>query len=240
MELPELEQGLQNIQQTDQTPASATPATPWLTMDNLMQDYGSWFGNDKGLGEMLLGQLRAHNVDTQAATEAMLRELLQGLVDDLTVLQERLMGFVQATSQQLQSTQAVADSIQTALVQSGASPEATTIMPPEMSNPAIEVPPEVLQSKVPPEVPPEVPQSEVPPEVLQSEVPPEVLQSEVPQSEVSQSEVPPEPTGTPSDVNIKKVYTLSDASMKKLVGKMKARRQSKIANNILAACQGGY
>lgn len=199
MELPELEQGLQNIQQTDQTPASAAPAAPWLTMDSLMQDYGSWFGNDKGLGEMLLGQLRAHNVDTQAATEAMLRKLLQGLVDDLTVLQERLMGFVQATSQQLQSTQAVADSIQTALVQSGASPEATTIMPPEMSNPAIEVPPEAAQS-----------------------------------------EVPPEPTGTPSDVNIKKVYTLSDASMKKLVGKMKARCQSKIANNILAACQGGY
>lgn len=210
MELPELEQGLQNIQQTDQTPASAAPATPWLTMDSLMQDYGSWFGNDKGLGEMLLGQLRAHNVDTQAATEAMLRKLLQGLVDDLTVLQERLMGFVQATSQQLQSTQAVADSIQTALVQSGASPEATTIMPPEMGNPAIEVPPEMSNPAI--------------------EVPPEA----------AQSEVPPEPTGTPSDVNIKKVYTLSDASMKKLVGKMKARCQSKIANNILAACQGGY
>ena len=239
MELPELEQGLQNIQQTDQTPASAVPATPWLTMDSLMQDYGSWFGNDKGLGEMLLGQLRAHNVDTQAATEAMLRELLQGLVDDLNVLQERLMGFVQATSQQLQSTQAVADSIQTALVQSGASPEATTIMPPEMSNPAIEVPPEM--SNPASEVPPEAAQSEVPPEAAQSEVPPEMSNpaSEVP-PESAQSEVPPEPTGTPSDVNIKKVYTLSDASMKKLVGKMKARRQSKIANNILAACQGGY
>ena len=239
MELPELEQGLQNIQQTDQTPASAVLATPWLTMDSLMQDYGSWFGNDKGLGEMLLGQLRAHNVDTQAATEAMLRELLQGLVDDLNVLQERLMGFVQATSQQLQSTQAVADSIQTALVQSGASPEATTIMPPEMSNPAIEVPPEM--SNPASEVPPEAAQSEVPPEMSNpaSEVPPEAAQSEVP-PEAAQSEVPPEPTCTPSDVNTKKVYTLSDASMKKLVGKMKARRQSKIANNILAACQGGY
>jgi hypothetical protein len=238
MELPELEQGLQNIQQENQT--SAPASAPWLTMDNLMQDYGNWFGNDKGLGEMLLGQLRAHNVDTQAATEAMLRKLLQGLVDDLTVLQERLMGFVQATSQQLQSTQAVADSIQTALVQSGASPEATTIMPPEMSNPAIEVPPEAAQSEVPPEATQsEATQSEVPPEATQSEVPPEAAQSEVP-PEATQSEVPPEPTGTPSDINIKKIYTLSDASMKKLVGKMKARRQSKIANNILAACQGGY
>ena len=86
MKLPELQQGLQDIQQKE----AEDNAQPWLNMDNLMQSYGSWFDNDNGLGEMLLNQLRAHGVDTQAATESMLRELLSGLVDDLNMLQMKL------------------------------------------------------------------------------------------------------------------------------------------------------
>ena len=131
MELPELQQGLQNIQQA-QLPPDAAPAAeaPWLNMDNLMQGYGNWFDNDKGLGEMLLSQLRSHGVDTQAATEAMLRELLQGLVDDLNMLQQKLTGFTTAIAQQMQQTQAVADSVQSAIDSQQPNPTALQMQPP--------------------------------------------------------------------------------------------------------------
>ena len=131
MELPELQQGLQNIQQAN-TPTEVTPPAeaPWLNMDNLMQGYGNWFGNDQGLGELLLGQLRARGVDTQAATEAMLRELLQGLVDDLNMLQQQLTGFTSAVAQQMQQTQAVADSVQAAINMQQPNPISTEIIPP--------------------------------------------------------------------------------------------------------------
>ena len=131
MELPELQQGLQNIQQAN-TPTEVMPPAeaPWLNMDNLMQGYGNWFGNDQGLGELLLGQLRARGVDTQAATEAMLRELLQGLVDDLNTLQQQLTGFTSAVAQQMQQTQAVADSVQAAINMQQPNPISTEIIPP--------------------------------------------------------------------------------------------------------------
>ena len=131
MELPELQQGLQNIQQA-QLPPDAAPAAeaPWLNMDNLMQGYGNWFDNDKGLGEMLLSQLRSHGVDTQAATEAMLRELLQGLVDDLNMLQQKLTGFTTAIAQQMQQTQAVADSVQSAIDSQQPNPTALQMQSP--------------------------------------------------------------------------------------------------------------
>ena len=131
MELPELQQGLQNIQQAN-TPTEVTPPAeaPWLNMDNLMQGYGNWFGNDQGLGELLLGQLRARGVDTQAATEAMLREILQGLVDDLNMLQQQLTGFTSAVAQQMQQTQAVADSVQAAINMQQPNPISTEIIPP--------------------------------------------------------------------------------------------------------------
>ena len=131
MELPELQQGLQNIQQAN-TPTEVMPPAeaPWLNMDNLMQGYGNWFGNDQGLGELLLGQLRARGVDTQAATEAMLRELLQGLVDDLNMLQQQLTGFTSAVAQQMQQAQAVADSVQAAINMQQPNPISTEIIPP--------------------------------------------------------------------------------------------------------------
>ena len=145
MELPELQQGLQNIQQAN-TPTEVTPPAeaPWLNMDNLMQGYGNWFGNDQGLGELLLGQLRARGVDTQAATEAMLRELLQGLVDDLNMLQQQLTGFTSAVAQQMQQTQAVADSVQAAINMQQPNPISTEIIPPSGAQMPIinDVPPE--------------------------------------------------------------------------------------------------
>ena len=153
MELPELQQGLQNIQQAN-TPTEVTPPAeaPWLNMDNLMQGYGNWFGNDQGLGELLLGQLRARGVDTQAATEAMLRELLQGLVDDLNMLQQQLTGFTSAVAQQMQQTQAVADSVQAAINMQQPNPISTEIIPPTGAQMPImnDMPPEQPVMEQPP------------------------------------------------------------------------------------------
>ena len=177
MELPELQQGLQNIQQAN-TPTEVTPPAeaPWLNMDNLMQGYGNWFGNDQGLGELLLGQLRARGVDTQTATEAMLRELLQGLVDDLNMLQQQLTGFTSAVAQQMQQTQAVADSVQAAINMQQPNPISTEIIPPTGA-----------QMPVMNDMPPEQPVMEQPPEQSVMEQPPA--------------------EGTPSDKRIKYVLS---------------------------------
>ena len=210
MELPELQQGLQNIQQAN-TPTEVTPPAeaPWLNMDNLMQGYGNWFGNDQGLGELLLGQLRARGVDTQAATEAMLRELLQGLVDDLNMLQQQLTGFTSAVAQQMQQTQAVADSVQAAINMQQPNPISTEIIPPS-------------GAQMP---------------IMNDTPPAEGTPSEQPPAEGTPSEQPPA-EGTPSDKRIK--YVLSDAGLKQIKQRFKSKNNTGINSNILAACQGGF
>lgn len=247
MELPELEQGLQEIQQAPASPdvAIATAEAPWLSMDNLMQGYGNWFGNDQGLGEMLLGQLRAHGVDTQAATEAMLRELLQGLVDDMNTLQQRLSGFTSAIAQQMQQTQAVADSVEAALNSQAPNPMAQQIVPPDMPM-MNDIPPETGADMGP--VPP-APDAQPAAQAEQTDVPP------APEAPAEQPAPAPQPEGTVSDAkekNIvkpvaKKKFTLSDAAMKTLKAKLspKPKAPSKPAGtsmnmNILAGCQGGF
>ena len=213
MELPELQQGLQNIQQAAVPPEAMSPAeAPWLNMDNLMQGYGNWFGNDQGLGELLLGQLRARGVDTQAATEAMLRELLQGLVDDLNMLQKQLTGFTSAIAQQMQQTQAVADSVQTAIDIQQPNPTATEVTPQTSAS-----------MHVMNDMPPEQPVMEQPPEQPVMEQPP---------AEGTPAE------GTPSDKRIK--YVLSDAGLKQIKQRFKSKNNTGINRNILAACQGGF
>ena len=232
MELPELQQGLQNIQQAAVPPeAMPTAEAPWLNMDNLMQGYGNWFGNDQGLGELLLGQLRARGVDTQAATEAMLRELLQGLVDDLNMLQKQLTGFTSAIAQQMQQTQAVADSVQTAIDIQQPNTTATEITPqtsasmPVMNDMSPEQP--VMN-----DMSPEQPVMEQPPEQPVMEQPPEQPVMEQPPAEVTPAE------GTPSDKHIK--YVLSDAGLKQIKQRFKSKKNTSINRNILAACQGGF
>jgi hypothetical protein len=212
MDLSELKQGLQGIQQDE-------PEAPWLSKENLMASYGNWFDNDAGLGELLLGQLRSKGVDTQAATEAMLRELLQGLVDDMNVLQQRLSGFTQSLNEQMQQTQAVADSVQSAISMSGASATAQEILPPagEVS-PTLDAP--MLTDVPPTDVPPtDVPPTDVPP----TDVPP----TDVPPTDVPPTDVPP--TATVSDKRMK--YVLSDASKKKILDSYKARQAAKQDNN---------
>ena len=224
MELPELQQGLQNIQQAN-TPTEVTPPAeaPWLNMDNLMQGYGNWFGNDQGLGELLLGQLRARGVDTQAATEAMLRELLQGLVDDLNMLQKQLTGFTSAVAQQMQQTQAVADSVQAAINMQQPNPISTEITP------STDAQMPIMNDMPPEQSVPEQPTMEQPP--VEQSVP------EQPAMEQSPAEQSPA-EGTPSDKRIK--YVLSDAGLKQIKQRFKSKNSTGINSNILAACQGGF
>ena len=204
MELPELQQGLQNIQQA-QLPPDAAPAAeaPWLNMDNLMQGYGNWFDNDKGLGEMLLSQLRSHGVDTQAATEAMLRELLQGLVDDLNMLQQKLTGFTTAIAQQMQQTQAVADSVQSAIDSQQPNPTALQMQPPMGTF----VMPQM--NDVPPDIGADFGAEQPPAEQPPAEQPP----AEQPPAEQPPAEQPPAEM-TVSDIRTK--YVLSDAGLKQI------------------------
>lgn len=237
MELPELKQGLQDIQQANVPPdIIATEEAPWLNMENLMQGYGNWFDNDKGLGEMLLGQLRAHGVDTQAATEAMLRELLQGLVDDLNLLQYKLTGFTTAITQQMQQTQAVADSVQAAIESQQPNPLATQIEPidntgmPQMNDVPVEPAP---MSEPVPEPATAATQGPMPEPVS------EPVPEPAPAAQEPAHEPAPEPAqGTMSDARMK--YVLSDAAMKRIKQKVKNKTHTNMNNNILAACQGGF
>ena len=229
MELPELQQGLQNIQQANTSTEVTPPAeAPWLNMDNLMQGYGNWFGNDQGLGELLLGQLRARGVDTQAATEAMLRELLQGLVDDLNTLQQQLTGFTSAVAQQMQQAQAVADSVQAAINMQQPNPISTEIIPPTDAQMSI-------MNDMPPEQP--VPEQPVMEQPVIEQPPAEQPAPEQPAPEQPVMEQPPA-EGTPSDKRIK--YVLSDAGLKQIKQRFKSKNNTGINSNILAACQGGF
>lgn len=227
MELDELKQGLQDLQGAEAAGVEP-PAQPWLNMDNLMGSYGSWIGQDRGLGELLLGQLRARGVDTQSATEAMLREILTTLVDDLNLLQQRLTGFTQAVAQQMQEVTAVKDSVDTALAQSGGTPASQDVgvplgadigggVEPPAEPPAEEAPVEggeapALEGEMPPEGG----------EPAGEEMPPEAPAEEPPAEE----EEPVE--GTPSDKRIKKVRgcVLSDSGMKKILGAVSNARKS--------------
>ena len=225
MELEELKQGLEGIQGE-----GTQPQGPWLGMDNLMNSYGGWFGNDKGLGELLLGQLRARGVDTQSATEAMLREILSGLVDDLNLLQQRLTGFTQEVAKQVQTVQAVTDSVDTALAQSGGTPESqevTGAMPPEVEEPSNA---EGGEEELPPpaeSAPSEEPQAEETP------APEEPSVEEVPPA--NEEEVPPEETL--SDKRMKKVKgcVLSDKGMKKVFGVVSKPKGMTFSPELIAA-----
>lgn len=137
MDLPELKQGLNNI---DNAAPAVAAADGYLTLDNLMRDYGPWFGNNAALGETLLGELRAQGVDTQAATEAMLREVLTGLVNDWQTLGQNLQTFQQMIAEQTQQAQAVTDAVSNALAKTGGPAPDMTLppvdMPLDMSVPA--------------------------------------------------------------------------------------------------------
>ena len=248
MELSELQQGLQNISPKKETLEMPPAEAPWLSMDNLMSSYGSWFDNDQGLGELLLGQLRARGVDTQSAVEAMLRQLLQDIVDDLGTLQQKLTGFISSIHKQMQDTQAVADSVQAALDMKDAKPSATEVPPPPMPTPdaGMTMPPEGAPmppegAPMPPEGAPMPPEgAPMPPEG--APMPPEGAPMP-PEGAPMPPEGAPMPQGTPSDRRIKNVRrlqdTLSDMRMKRIKN-TSASVASKLSKNILSACLGGF
>ena len=269
MELPELQQGLQNIQQAQLPPDAAPPAeAPWLNMDNLMQGYGNWFDNDKGLGEMLLSQLRSHGVDTQAATEAMLRELLQGLVDDLNMLQQKLTGFTTAIAQQMQQTQAVADSVQSAIDSQQPNPTALQMQPPmgAVMPQMNDVPPDIgadFGGQPPAEQPPaeqppaEQPPAEQPPaEMTVSDIRTKYVLSDAGLKQIKRRFTNKNNAGTKyvlSDAGLKQIkrrftnknnagtkYVLSDAGLKQIKQRFTNKNNAGINHNIITACNGGF
>lgn len=269
MDLPELQQGLENIQQADIEAAMAGQEQPWLNKENFMNEFGPWFGNDPALGELLLGQMNLRGADTRAATEAALRAVLQGLVDDMNFLQGKLADFVGMLRQQTQQTQAVTDSIQAALDMSGADSMSQLIMPPEGMPIMNDMAPDMgTDMGVPADVPPEAAPMP-PPEAGSAPVdmpPPEVgaPPAAEPQQAVAPAEevAPPAPGAqpTPSDRNIKTVhgaaYTVSDIRQKVITGiasrqankkaakhtapKQTAPKGNALSRSIIDCCSGGF
>lgn len=273
MELPELQQGLQDIGSAPVPPeagaippdAGVTPVyPPHLEKDNFMQSYGDLFSNDAELGEVILQQLRLHNVDTKAATEAMVYELLHGMVDDLNLLQKKLSNFIASINAQAQKAQAVADSVQMALDSTGASATAQEILPPEGAMMPVmnDMPPDMGAAMNPEGVPPaggdvppsggdvppaggDVPPADIPP--AGGDVPPPADVPPAPADVPPPAEPPvPEPTKpTGSDRNIKDVkYVVSDTNLKNVVSRIKEHASKltsgRINSNILSACNTGF
>lgn len=247
MELSELKKGLDEVGASGAPAAETAPASgaeanaaPWLNMDSLMGSYGKWYGDDAALGEMLLGQLRAHGVDTQAATEAMLRELLNGLVDDLNMLQQKLSFFISDVSQEINQAQAVSDSIQTAIDSQNPKPAATDILPPQGAEmPQMNDMPVPEGGNMGP-----APETATPGEPEQApETPaPDTGTPETPAPETPAPETPPAPEGTVSDARQKKIRINMDRAR----GIVSDYRQkiiqdagTPISGGVLAACRGG-
>ena len=230
MELPELQEGLQNIEQDatasdaidlpPETETSPVSEAPWeLNADSMRNTFGAWYGNDDRLGEMFLAQLRAHGVDTKAATEAMLRELLSGLVGDINLLQSKLSGFISELSKQSQKTQAVVDSVQAAIDNQNPDAVALNINPPSAAMPQFND--LNIDSGMNGEMPPDTGAGA-------GEMPPD-----------TGAGLPPEEK--PSDRRIKNV--LSDERLKKIKAKLLSNRKPKgknISSNIIAACSKGF
>ena len=230
MELPELQEGLQNIEQNtapsdtiDLPPDTETDSVseaPWeLNADSMRDTFGGWYGNDDRLGELFLAQLRAHGVDTKAATEAMLRELLSGLVNDINLLQSKLSGFMSELAKQTQKTQAVADSVQAAIDNQNPDATALNINPPSAAMPQFND--LDIDSGMNGEMPPDTGAGA-------GEMPPD-----------TGAGLPPE--DKPSDRRIKNV--LSDERLKKIKAKLLSNRKPKgknISSNIIAACSKGF
>lgn len=254
MELPELQQGLENIQQAApgaavmEPPVAPAAEAPWeLNYENLDSAFGEDWSNDRGLGELLLQQLRMRGVDTRAATESMLNELLGGLVNDMNRMQSLLTKFIAKLAQQTQKAQAVTDAVETALMQQNPDAIATQVLPPQGTEAPVmnDIPPEMGAGDTAPNQP-AAPENEQSAPETPTEPPAEAPAPETP----TPTETPAEPDESApkekgSDVNIKNVkYTISDAGMKRIRATMAERKKrnqgNTLNNNILAACQTGF
>ena len=196
-------------------------AAPYLTMDNFGKDFGQWYGNDAALGEILFDQMRVMGVDTRAATEAALRNVLEDVVNRSRMIMQQLSYFISTFMQQTNQMAAMGAAVNNALAMTGSPiPEVNVGNPPpsepDMSGAGAPPPaPAAGGGEVPP--PPEggagAPPSE---ESGEGELPPP------PEGEEGGGELPPPPDveGTPSDKTIKNVespkYVVSDAQAKNI------------------------
>ena len=200
-------------------PAGAGAAAPYLTMDNFGKDFGQWYGNDAALGEILFDQMRVMGVDTRAATEAALRNVLEDVVNRSRMIMQQLSYFISTFMQQTNQMAAMGAAVNNALAMTGSPiPEVNVGNPPpsepDMSG-AGAPPPPAAGGEVPP--PPEGGAGAPPPEEGgEGELPPP------PEGEEGGGELPPPPDveGTPSDKTIKNVespkYVVSDAQAKNI------------------------
>ena len=226
MDIDTLQQGLADIQGAPEAGVTgvtevAGAQAPWvLNKDSLMQDYGSWFGNNEALGEVILRQLNANGVDTKAATEAMLRTVLQNLVEDNNKLQQSLQNFTAMLAQQTQQTQATANAITQAINMTDPTAAATAIPPLDAGQMPVEQPQE--------QMPVEQPQEQMPVEQPQEQTPAEQPQEQTPAEQ---------PQGTVSDERVKeKCYTVSDASLKNIAACFRNSRGKKLNPTFINAC----
>lgn len=106
-------------------------AAPYLTMDNFGKDFGQWYGNDAALGEILFDQMRAMGVDTRAATEAALRNVLADIVNRSRMIMQQLSYFVSTFMQQTNQMAAMGAAVNNALAMTGSPiPEVNVGNPP--------------------------------------------------------------------------------------------------------------
>ena len=138
-----------------------------LTLENLNNDFGQWWSNNDALGEVLLSQLRGQGVDTKAATEAALREVLNGLVEDTNRLQGLLANFANQSAQITENIGRVANAMEMSAAMTGQP------MDYGMQQPMEQMPPELMaqQGGMSPEAPqPEqAPPEQMPPEEMSPE-----------------------------------------------------------------------
>lgn len=215
---------------------TAAPSTPsYLTQDNFNQDFGQWFGNDSSLGEELFRQMNVMGVDTKAATEAALRNVLEDVVNRSRAVMQQLSYFISNVMQQTNQMAQMSAAVNNALAMKG------------------EPIPQVGVGNPPPEEPAGADAGAgagggMPPADMGGGEPPsDAGGGEEPSPSDAGGGEPPQQEGTPSDARIKNVstgkYVVSDAQAKNIFRQLKSYSDNgnrKQRENILSAVRTGF
>jgi len=214
--------------------ATAAPPTPpapsYLTQDNFNQDFGQWFGNDSSLGEELFRQMNIMGVDTKAATEAALRNVLEDVVNRSRAVMQQLSYFISNVMQQTNQMAQMSAAVNNALAMKG------------------EPIPQVGIGNPPPEEPFGADAGAgggMPPADMGGGEPPAGGGGEEPPPPDAGGGEPPQEEGTPSDERIKNVsagkYVVSDAQAKNIFRQMKSySNKAGQKQSILSAIRSGF
>lgn len=262
--MAQLEQNLQGMQQP--APEAMAADAPYLTMDNFKRDFGSWYGNDDAIGELLFNQFREYGVDTKPAVEATLRSVLEETIKQCNTLLSRFQQFqtmqqqlaqqqamqgiqLQAQMQQtLNETQNVANAINSTLAMQGVDPYSQSAdmtqpdgMPAEQQLPPTEGATTDTSAAAEPPAPAEPPAEGAP---TNAEPPADTGAggAEPPADTGTGTEPPAEPPATTSDARVKNIKGPSRFLNKVLSDRrMKnVKPASTISPGILAACKTGF